>query len=123
LSAFEIAQRCRVELPASFLSISNPASEVLRELPVATLVEQRNLEPDVEVHGPDVRVYVSAELLLVDDQRRHEAADDQQVVHHVAELRGDVEAWWRGGRGSPKSFAKDGPKRLRLGAVRFDKLS
>ena len=37
-------------------------------------------------------IFFGDDARLVDDQRRHQAADDQQVVHHVAELRGDVEA-------------------------------
>jgi len=38
------------------------------ELAVATLVQQRDLKSDVETHGPDVRVGIFAEVLVVDDQ-------------------------------------------------------
>ena len=62
------------------------------ELPITPLVQQSDLKSHVEIHGPDVRVDAFVQVLLVDDERRHQTANNHQIIHHVAELRGDVEA-------------------------------
>jgi hypothetical protein len=50
---------------------------------VSAVVEQRELQADIQVHG--AHMVVTLDFVLIDDQRRNQTADDHEFVHQVTE--------------------------------------